>query len=185
MFDRIPESIRGAICRQFWIGNEFVDCSRKRLSIARFDKEAVLAMPNNFGNVQPGNGFVQYFPGLSVKTAPLPNFAGNTTLAGRFTGQVVVDKTGNIIAQDPIPGTTGNLSIRFFEGPANLDTSMALTKSIRLDEKRNLKIRADAINFLNKPQWGDPNTNITSANFGRITTATGARTITFNARLEF
>jgi hypothetical protein len=62
---------------------------------------------------------------------------------------------------------------------------MALSKRIRVDEKRTITFRADAINFLNKPQWGDPNTNITSANFGRITSATGTRTITFNARLDF
>jgi hypothetical protein len=46
-------------------------------------------------------------------------------------------------------------------------------------------IRADAINLLNTPQWGDPNTNINAANFGRITTAGGARTFTINARVDF
>ena len=44
---------------------------------------------------------------------------------------------------------------------------------------------ADIINILNKPQWGLPNTYINSATFGRITTATGNRSITFNARLDF
>jgi len=38
---------------------------------------------------------------------------------------------------------------------------------------------------LNKPQWGLPNTNINSTTFGRITTATGSRTILMNARVDF
>jgi len=46
-------------------------------------------------------------------------------------------------------------------------------------------VRADVINLLNKPQWGNPNTSINSTSFGRITTATGTRTITFNARFDF
>ena len=42
-----------------------------------------------------------------------------------------------------------------------------------------------AINVLNKPQWGLPNTNINSAMFGRITTATGSRMILLNGRVDF
>jgi hypothetical protein len=62
---------------------------------------------------------------------------------------------------------------------------MALMKRIKMKESSSFTIRADAINVLNKPQWGDPNLNINSASFGRITTATGARTVTINARIDF
>jgi hypothetical protein len=48
-----------------------------------------------------------------------------------------------------------------------------------------MTLRADVINLLNKPQWGNPVTNINSATFGRITTATGNRTVTINARVDF
>ena len=41
------------------------------------------------------------------------------------------------------------------------------------------------VNLLNKPQWGNPNTNINGTSFGRVTTATGNRVITFNARFDF
>jgi len=54
-----------------------------------------------------------------------------------------------------------------------------------LCEQRFVEIRADAINALNRPVWGNPSTNINSANFGRITAASGARTITFSARVDF
>jgi hypothetical protein len=61
----------------------------------------------------------------------------------------------------------------------------AVAKVFTIREGWNITLRADLINILNKPQWGNPVTNINSATFGRITTATGNRTVTFNARLDF
>ena len=46
-------------------------------------------------------------------------------------------------------------------------------------------LRIDAINLLNTPLWNDPNVNINSVDFGRITGAGGARTFTLNARIDF
>jgi hypothetical protein len=144
-------------------------------------------LAKNIGKVEKGDGFVQYFSGLSVRQAPLPNFGGDTNLAGRFTNQVVVDSSGNILLANPAPGTTGNTpgNVPGITGPANFGLDMALRKRIRIGESKSFEIRADAINALNRPVWGTPNTNINSASFGRITTATGNRTITFNARVDF
>jgi hypothetical protein len=62
---------------------------------------------------------------------------------------------------------------------------MALMKRVQIREGTSFTIRADAVNVLNKPQWGTPTMNINSASFGRITSATGARQITLNARIDF
>ena len=62
---------------------------------------------------------------------------------------------------------------------------MALSRRVRINEKTMFTLRADAINILNKPQWDLPNTNINSTTFGRITTATGSRTVVLNARVDF
>ncbi len=114
-----------------------------------------------------------------------PNFGGDANLAGRFTNQVVVDGSGNIVLQNPQPGTTGNTSQRIYAGPTNLRFDAALSKRIRIGESKSFTIRADAVNVLNHPVWGDPNTDINSNIFGRITTATGSRTVTINARVDF
>jgi hypothetical protein len=145
------------------------------------------AFPDNAGQVQKGNGFVQYFPGLSTKLAPVPSFGGDTTLPGRFTNQVVVDSAGNTVFANPQPGTTGNTAVNlpFMKGPGLLGLNGALNKQFRIRESKTFSVRADVINLLNKPQWGNPNTSINSTSFGRITTATGTRTITFNARFDF
>ena len=145
------------------------------------------AFPEGLGKVEKGNGFVQYFSEFSVKAAPLPNFGTDPTLPGRFTNQAVYDQAGNIILKNPEPGTTGNLSANVpgITGPSRLGLDLSLGKTIAIDESRTVEIRADAVNALNRPVWGNPNTNINSTNFGRITTAAGARTITFSARFEF
>jgi hypothetical protein len=147
--------------------------------------DLVGALPE--GKIVKGDKIVQYYTGLSVKPAPLPNFGGDATLPGRFTNFAVYDQAGNIVLKNPEPGTTGNLSANVpgMTGPSRLGLDLSLSKTIALGESRTFEIRADAVNALNRPIWGDPNTNINSANFGRITTATGARTITISARVEF
>jgi len=144
-------------------------------------------LPQDLGNVEKGNGFVQYFSGLSTKTAPVPDFGGDANLPGRFTNQVVVDQNGNILLQNPAPGAAGNMALNFpgVRGPSALNLDVALTKKVRIDERRTFSLRADAANVLNRPIWGNPNTNINSTSFGRITAANGSRTITFNARVDF
>jgi len=97
----------------------------------------------------------------------------------------VVDGSGNVILQNPQPGTTGSASQRVYAGPTNLPFDAALSKRIRIGESKSFTIRADAVNVLNHPVWGDPNTDINSNIFGRITTATGSRTVTINARVDF
>jgi hypothetical protein len=145
------------------------------------------AFPKDLGKVQKRAGFVEYFENLRTQRAPLPNFGGDPALPGRFSNQVVVDSAGNIILQNAQPGTTGNtaLNLSGIEGPANLGLDIALSKRVRIAEGKTFTIRADAINFLNSPQWGNPNTDINSASFGRITSASGSRTITINARVDF
>jgi hypothetical protein len=156
-------------------------------SAANNTADLVGVLPADLGKVEKGDGFVQYFSGLSVKNAPAPTFGGDPTLPGRFTNMIIVDSAGNTILQNPIPGTTGNLSSNLsgLDGPPDLRFDLALTKRFRITESKTFEIRADAVNLLNKPIWGNPNTAINSANFGRITTATGTRQLTFNARVDF
>jgi hypothetical protein len=149
--------------------------------------DLVGVLPSGIGNVHEADGFVEFFQGLSTQRAPLPNFGGNATIAGRFTNQVVVDKSGNIILQNPDPGKAGNLALSLsgIEGPSRLGLDMVVQKRTRIREKTLFTIRADAVNILNRPMWSTPNTDINSTSFGRITTATGTRTITINARVDF
>ncbi len=144
-------------------------------------------LPDSLGKVRREVGFVEFFEGLSVRRAPAPNFGGNTAVAGRFSNNVAVDSAGNIVLQNPQPGTAGNLGLTQsgVEGPARLGFDMALQKQTRLTEGTTFTIRADAVNVLNRPIWDNPNVDLNSSSFGRITGAQGARTITINARIDF
>lgn len=142
----------------------------------------------NPGSVLQGNGFVEYFADLKAVNAPLPTFGSDTTtLNNRFTNRVITDLNGNTVLAVPQPGKVGNLSqfIGRITGPANLGFDLSMSKKVQLRESMTFTFRGDVIDFLNKPQWGDPNTNIDSASFGRITTAGGNRTVTLSARFDF
>ena len=79
----------------------------------------------------------------------------------------------------------GNLGPNVLTGPGfwNLDASVFRNFAIR--ERFKLQVRGEAFSVANTPQWGNPNTDITSANFGFITGAGGARSVQLGAKLTF
>jgi len=89
--------------------------------------------------------------------------------------------------QNSGPGRLGTMASNQpgIRGPGQLSFNMSATKTVKITEGKTFTLRADAVNVLNKPQWGNPNTNINGSTFGRITTSTGNRTVTLNARIDF
>ena len=94
----------------------------------------------------------------------------------------------------PASGTWGNTPKNAALGPNEWQDDMALNKNFHLVEKFTLNLRAEAFNIFNRPQWGLPNANFSSASsFGTITsvlnsgtTGTGTnRELQFAARLNF
>ncbi|MBL8220175.1 MAG: TonB-dependent receptor [Bryobacterales bacterium] len=74
----------------------------------------------------------------------------------------------------PASGTFGNLGRNILSGPgfANLDASIFRTFTIT--ERFKAQFRAEAVNFSNTPHFNNPNGDITSPNFGRVTGVNGA-----------
>jgi hypothetical protein len=88
----------------------------------------------------------------------------------------------------PTMGTLGNARRRFFYGPGEDSTDLALAKETTLGEGKALEIRAEAFNVFNHGQFFGANAvngNISSANFGQIQTASAPRLIQMAARLTF
>jgi len=54
-----------------------------------------------------------------------------------------------------------------------------LSQTVRLD------VRMDAFNAFNRVNYNNPNTNITSPDFGRLLTSMSPRTAQLGARLSF
>jgi hypothetical protein len=148
----------------------------------------VANLPKSTGNVTVTStpGVVTYFDGFGQVTDPAK--AGVTTLnttANSNSELAITDAAGNLLFVNPAPGQLSNLSKGYLRGPSAIGLDMSLSKRVRISETKNLELRMDAINILNHPIWGTPNTNINSTSFGRITTATGSRAFTGNVRVNF
>jgi len=131
-----------------------------------------------------GNGVV-YFSGYQHVVDPcVAQITTLQNLQSRSTLRAIADASGKLLLVNGQPGQLG-MQQNMLRGPGTFRLDVNLIKNISVRERYKIQIRADAINLLNKTQWGNPVTNINSATFGRITTATGNRTITFNARIDF
>ena len=72
-------------------------------------------------------------------------------------------------------------------GPGMFLVNANIVRSFSLGGRRQLQARMDVQNLFDSVQWGNPNLDPTSTNFGRITTATNSimRFFTFVARFSF
>ena len=145
--------------------------------------------PKSIGHVTKVANGVVYFDGLGQVIDPAK---GNVTtlqsLQDQVSNRAITDSSGRILLQSPQPGQLGTLGLKWVQGPGNLGLDMNLTKRVKISEGREFEMRLDASNILNHPNFAAPtaaNLSINSVSFGRITTATGARSFVINTRLNF
>jgi hypothetical protein len=87
-----------------------------------------------------------------------------------------------------LPGTHGNAGRNTLDSPGIIGWDFATLKNFYLmgDSRTYLQFRFEGFNFPNHPNWGNPNTNITSAAFGTITGTRGnMRNLQFALKLVF
>lgn len=87
----------------------------------------------------------------------------------------------------PAAGQLGNTGKGYFFGPRFFDMDASLLKRIRVTERMNIELRADATNVTNTPSFGLPTATITSNIFGRIrdSVESGSRKIQLGAKFNF
>ena len=140
----------------------------------------------NIGSVTVAANGVQYFSNLKIVDDPYR--AQLTTLQNvRATSVLfaIADGSGNVILRNPIPGKLGNLADNATYGPGSFRLDVRLSKSFMVSEGKQFQINFDAENASNSPQWNNPNTDINSASFGRITGAGGTRILAVTGRFDF
>jgi hypothetical protein len=70
--------------------------------------------------------------------------------------------------------------------PWSMDESLGVARSFRFTERFRFTLRGEAFNVLNRVRWGNPTTNISSGNFGVVTTQGNTpRRLQLALRLEF
>ncbi len=144
------------------------------------------AFPKTVGKVTKLATGVTYFGDFKQVTDPGGSVV--TTLQSTntsFSNKALADAAGNLLLVNPDPGTIGNLGLQWIKGPSSLGLDMDLIKQVQISESKNLEFRLDAINILNHPIFGSPTLDINSTSFGRITSASGARSFTLNTRFNF
>ncbi|MGH9838663.1 MAG: carboxypeptidase regulatory-like domain-containing protein, partial [Blastocatellia bacterium] len=143
-------------------------------------------LSKGFGTAKVTDNGVVYFNGLQQATDPaVATITTQQGLQDRSTLRAITDASGNLILINPVPGQLGTLAPMYLEGPGSFRLDVNLIKRFRIRERSNFELRADLIDVLNTPQWGNPNTDINSLNFGRITDAGGNRIIVIGARINF
>ena len=82
-------------------------------------------------------------------------------------------------------GRFGTLGRNVFHGPGDMNFDVTMMKRTKIGESKILEFRAEFFNIFNHAQFGNPNGNIGSANFGRITTTDDPRLIQFGLKFTF
>jgi hypothetical protein len=138
------------------------------------------------GSVQKVGNNVVYFSGLTQVQDPSVRLLPSN-LQSLSTLYAIQGANGQTILENPVPGQLGPLSPTSYRGLGSFTFNVQLSKAVTLSQEHNvtLRLRADALNILNRPIWGTPNLNIDSTSFGQITSATGNRNIVLGARVEF
>jgi len=66
-------------------------------------------------------------------------------------------------------GMFGNVGRNTLTGPGLISWDFSTIKDFAITERHKVQLRLEAFNFPNHPNWGNPDTNISSGTFGRIT----------------
>jgi hypothetical protein len=87
--------------------------------------------------------------------------------------------------QQPAIGTFGNMQRNVVRGPGFKNIDVALSRVFNLGGSKSIEVRGEAFNALNWFEWGNPNTNFSSATFGQITSALSPRVIQLATKFNF
>jgi hypothetical protein len=79
--------------------------------------------------------------------------------------------------EQPAPGAFGNHVLNSIRGPGFWKIDMALSRLFPFGTAQSVEVRVEAFNLLNNFNWGNPITNFSSGNFGRIQTSAGDQRI--------
>jgi hypothetical protein len=114
-----------------------------------------------------------------------PNVVGGSAMyTGAPHGLKFQYVNPGLYTANPI-GTFGNAGHLTLRGPGYFDVDVAVARGFRLRERLTLKVRGEAFNVLNRPNFGLPNGNLSSSTFGQITGAFDPRILQGSVKLMF
>lgn len=116
-----------------------------------------------------------------------PDYLGGDMRAG--TGDYRTSNLHTYIVKTPfVPngkGEYGNLGGYVLTGPGSQNFDFSIFKESKIGERSTIQFRTEFFNVFNHTNFGNPNTNLNSGTFGRITSAAIPREIQFGLKFLF
>lgn len=143
---------------------------------------------NSIATFSRGNPFT-VLAANSTSMDPMTSFRPNRLCEGRSSlsnkdvrsnGHYWIDKSCFAL---PAANLFGNSGANILSGPGVNNWDMGLSKVVRLREAAALELRAEAFNAFNHSQFLNPDTTMTDATFGQVTTAGPSRDLQFAMKL--
>jgi hypothetical protein len=117
-----------------------------------------------------------------------PNQNGPVSLlnarTATFTGKTFYGFDPTQFTRQPF-GTFGNTGRNIFHGPGIENWDYSLQKDTKLTERTSFQVGIEGYNLWNHTQFGNPNGNRASGNFGRILSAAQGRLVQLRAKVSF
>ena len=126
------------------------------------------------------NGGLTGYQGLRPNVLRDPNLPdGQRTLAHYFdTGAFSVAQLGKT--------SPGNAGRNILTGPGFANLDLSLFKEAQITESLRAQLRIESFNILNRPDFGSPNSDLSSGQFGQITSTVGTpRILQFAIKCRF
>jgi hypothetical protein len=125
--------------------------------------------------------------GANAIPVDVPNFSGGhvlDTTNPRKAGTSGTYFHTSLFSNEQL-GQFGNSSRRFFHGPGLNNWNMALLKTTRITESKELQLRFEGFNVFNHAQFMNPTGEINSSTFGVVTNARDPRILQVGAKFFF
>jgi hypothetical protein len=122
--------------------------------------------------------------GAGAVPVDVPNFSGGHVLADTNPRHGNQYFNTSLFTIEQL-GQLGNSRRRFFHGPGLNNFDMALAKTTKFTESKELQLRIEAFNLFNHAQFGNPTGEINSSQFGLVTSARPARIMQLGLKFLF
>jgi hypothetical protein len=123
--------------------------------------------------------------GANAVPVDVPNYSGG----GKVLANTNPRRGGNYfntsLFSNEALGQFGTSSRRFFHGPGLNNWNMALLKTTRITESKELQLRFEGFNVFNHAQFMNPTGEINSSTFGVVTSARDPRIMQVGAKFLF
>lgn len=111
---------------------------------------------------------------------------GNPRIDGdRSKAQMLAQYFNAAVFMSNAKGTFGNAGRNILTGPGTANLDFGVVKSVRIFDRLSTQIRAESFNLLNHANFVNPNNNLSSTTFGRITSAGSPRVVQLALKMTF